>query len=75
MSHSLAVVSQLPDASIRPSGLKATAYTGPAFPASGAPSGPRWGTSQSTIVPSWWPEAKVLPSLGWKATLRTAPAC
>jgi hypothetical protein len=75
MSHSLAVVSQLPEASIRPSGLKATAYTGPAFPASGAPSGRRWGTSPEHDRPVLVARGQGAAVLGWKATLRTAPAC
>src|SRR5205085_755015 len=72
-SHSLIDESQLPEASVVPSGLYATEYTPPACPLRVACSLPVL-TSHSLIVSSQLPEAKVLPS-GLYATEYTRFLC
>src|SRR4051794_25806480 len=61
MSHSLIVSSKLPEASVLPSGLYATAHTQSVWPSRVARSLPV-ATSHSLIVLSLLPEASVLPS-------------
>ena len=72
MSHSLTVWSRLPDASVLPSGLNATANTESVRPVSGLPSWRCVATSHNRIVPSALPDASVLPS-GLNATSNTQP--
>ena len=73
-SHKVTVLSQLPEATILPSGLKATLCTFRRcpLPVMGGPRG-RWVlTSQSRRVPSAPPDPSSLPS-GLKATPKMAP--
>src|SRR5206468_1418882 len=72
-SHNLTVLSQLPEATRLPSGLKATGSTKAVWPlrVAGLPTA---STSHSLIVLSALPEASSLPS-GLKATHRTTFAC
>ena len=60
-----------PEARVRPSGLKATPWTSPAWPLRVAMRARRW-TSQRMTVSSMPPEARVRPS-GLKATWSTVP--
>jgi len=72
--HRTMIPSILPDASVLPSGLKATLDTPPERPVKGGPTGWRVAAFHKMIVPSSLPEAKVLPS-GLKTTLLTKSEC
>lgn len=72
MSHNRTSRSQLPDTSVRPSGLYPTDDTSPVWPSGVVRLLPDF-TSHSLIVLSSLPEATVLPS-GLKATEDTEAA-